>query len=648
MLDKTISGSFWKQIVFAIAFTVGIFIFFAVISLISAPDITSNGKTSEQSAEQGNPLNHEIKGSGCNRYWALLSQFLDPGNIDKADEEHRVLTSLVAIAGSVTLGGLVIATLSNILERRVDRIKNGEVRYRLDGHTVIIGYDPYAVTIIKQAVNDHNTRDIVLFTSQSPIDVLKHISTFLDNNEEKKMIIYHGGRDSSEQIKTLCLQRSTSIYILGEPDDPERDSMNLHCFELVKGELSAPKRQKTERQPCNVLLQHYKEYQLAQQHDLSEEEKKYLYFRPLNLAEEWSRIILSDLSLCMIDKNAMQRPCYFPIPSEQLVAGSKKHLHLIIMGFDEMGKVFAAHALRSLHFPNLSTTKITIIDPKVQDEFDMFSSYFPGYESIYDISFKLLAETPFSRTTRDYLDNLLNDQNALPYIVISLPESDRSLAAGLNLPMNIYKNEVPVLIRYNEYHGISSLMRRTSMGERNPQYARVRFWGMTDDRVFDKTSLDLRESFADSAHRTYLQTSKQLGFYNKDNETSRDYSLLKAVYQWSNRYLADSYQIKLLSAGLYAVTDNNEYDSTSYLPITEFDTHELDAMAQMEHARWVAERVINGWTYGAKRNNPYKIHPNIAPWEQIDEGTRQYDYVLVKNMLKDLIAMGYTVVRKIA
>jgi hypothetical protein len=647
ILDKTVSGSFWKQIVFAIAFTVGIFSFFAVISLITVPDIASKPKTSEPSAEQCNPLNHEIKGLGTNRYWALLSQFLDPGNIDKAEEEHRILTSLVAIAGSVTLGGLLIATLSNILERRVDKIKNGEVRYRLKGHAIIAGYDPYAITIIKNTLRKTKKATVVLFTSRNPVDVKKHLATHLDEKEERRVVLYHGGRDSFEQMRQLDLFHASSIYILGEPEDPGRDSMNLHCFRLLRDVLSQTERKRTKQLVCHVLLQQYKEYQLAQQFDLHEDEKTQLDFRPINFHEEWSRTILSDLSLCIVSPETAEEKPYVPVPSEQLGAGSTKRMHLIIIGFEEIGKVFAAHAMRVLHFPNLSTTKITFIDPNAAAEYDLFRSYFPGIDSIYDIACTCLEATPFSDEARSFLEKSLSDENELPCIVICSQTPERSLAAGMNLPLNIYRNGVPVVIRYNEYYGISDLVRQTASEQKQNRYGQVRFWGMNNTLLCDDNTLSLRETFAESAHRAYLHTAKQLGFYNKQNESQQEYHQLNSVYQWANRYLADSYLIKLRSAGLYVADPETGYDSTRYQAVTSFEDSLLDQLAQSEHARWVAERVINGWTYGETRDNVYKIHPNIAPWEQIDEPTRQYDYKLIGNIMQSLSDKGFTAIKEI-
>jgi len=669
--DKVISGSAWKQVLFTAGITLLVFVFFVVMSFVWIPDELKINRPENLSRKPAgrieagsvtvntehpdslcNIFNNDLKGRNSNRYWGMITQFLDPGNIDKADEEHHLFLTLLTLAGSATLGGLFIATLSNALERRVDKIKNGEVRYHFKEHVIIAGYDPYAITIIKNTLRKTKKTTVVLFTSRNPVDVKKHLATHLDDKEEGQVVLFHGGRDSFEEMLQLDLFHASSIYILGEPEDSGRDSMNLHCFRLLRDVLSQSQshtnKKRTKQLVCHVLLQQYKEYQLAQQFDLHEDEKTQLDFRPINFHEEWSRTILSDLSLCIVSPETAEAKPYTPVPSEQLGAGSTKHMHLIIMGFEEIGKVFAAHAMRVLHFPNLSTTKITFIDPNAAAEYDLFRSYFPGIDSIYDIVCTCLEATPFSNETRSFLEKSLSDENELPCIVICSQTPERSLAAGMNLPLNVYRNGVPVVIRYNEYYGISDLVRQGASVQKQNRYGQVRFWGMNNTLLCDDGTLSLREAFAESAHTAYLHIAKQLGFYNKKNESNREYHQLNSVYQWANRYLADSYLIKLRSAGLYVADPETGYDTTRYQAVTSFEDSLLDQLAQSEHARWVAERVINGWTYGKVRDNVYKIHPNIAPWEQIDEPTRQYDYKLIGNIIQSLSDKGYTVLREIS
>lgn len=50
----------------------------------------------------------------------------------------------------------------------------------------------------------------------------------------------------------------------------------------------------------------------------------------------------------------------------------------------------------------------------------------------------------------------------------------------------------------------------------------------------------------------------------------------------------------------------------------------LERMAELEHERWCAERLLNGWRPG-ERDNRLKLHPGLAGWQYLDEPTRQKD-----------------------
>lgn len=51
----------------------------------------------------------------------------------------------------------------------------------------------------------------------------------------------------------------------------------------------------------------------------------------------------------------------------------------------------------------------------------------------------------------------------------------------------------------------------------------------------------------------------------------------------------------------------------------------LDRMAEVEHERWCAERLLNGWRPGAARDNALKLHPDLKGWTALDEPGRDKD-----------------------
>lgn len=54
------------------------------------------------------------------------------------------------------------------------------------------------------------------------------------------------------------------------------------------------------------------------------------------------------------------------------------------------------------------------------------------------------------------------------------------------------------------------------------------------------------------------------------------------------------------------------------------DRELLERMAEIEHERWCAERLLNGWRPG-ERDNRLKLHPGLTGWQHLDEPTRQKD-----------------------
>ena len=68
-------------------------------------------------------------------------------------------------------------------------------------------------------------------------------------------------------------------------------------------------------------------------------------------------------------------------------------------------------------------------------------------------------------------------------------------------------------------------------------------------------------------------------------------------------------------------------------------------MARMEHDRWCAERRRAGWTHGTKRDNDRKLHPDLVPWDELDEEAREKDRVMVRDLPAFLAKTGLGVER---
>ena len=50
---------------------------------------------------------------------------------------------------------------------------------------------------------------------------------------------------------------------------------------------------------------------------------------------------------------------------------------------------------------------------------------------------------------------------------------------------------------------------------------------------------------------------------------------------------------------------------------------QLDEMARREHESWLAHHQRSGWTWGETRDRAARKHPDLLPWEELSEASRQ-------------------------
>ncbi|WP_352398641.1 RyR domain-containing protein [[Clostridium] aminophilum] len=71
----------------------------------------------------------------------------------------------------------------------------------------------------------------------------------------------------------------------------------------------------------------------------------------------------------------------------------------------------------------------------------------------------------------------------------------------------------------------------------------------------------------------------------------------------------------------------------------------LELLAEMEHQRWVRDKMADGWTYGPK-DSELKRSPEMVPYDELDEKTKEFIRVSVRYVPNYLNELGYELYRK--
>jgi hypothetical protein len=163
----------------------------------------------------------------------------------------------------------------------------------------------------------------------------------------------------------------------------------------------------------------------------------------------------------------------------------------------------------------------------------------------------------------------------------------------------------------------------------------VRAYVVSAGDRFDPETL---EAMARGFHEKYVEASS-----GKLPANMRSWEKLDPTYRKANMEQA-RYAVRILEAAGFVV---GKAEGTPKL--VDFTGKDMEAavecMAEMEHGRWNAERLRDGWCPGKPRDDAKKIHDCIVSWRDLPAEIKQYDYRAVRAFPEILAKAGLEIHR---
>lgn len=164
-------------------------------------------------------------------------------------------------------------------------------------------------------------------------------------------------------------------------------------------------------------------------------------------------------------------------------------------------------------------------------------------------------------------------------------------------------------------------------------------------------SLDL---MAEQVHNTWLGIATvNIDPNNPPPAANKAWAQLTEEEREGNREPADHMWAKVRTIGYelqpvpFAEKDASHrataHDSAGLA--ADIEAH-MEDLASSEHYRWMAWRLINGWSYGEKRDNERKLHPNMVSYEKLTKPEKDKDRVIVR-LIPQLLQIGRLRARKL-
>lgn len=154
-----------------------------------------------------------------------------------------------------------------------------------------------------------------------------------------------------------------------------------------------------------------------------------------------------------------------------------------------------------------------------------------------------------------------------------------------------------------------------------------------------KLAEDVREILAREIHEEYRLEKKDS--IKSDDPAMKDWEELPDGFKESSAQQADHIFEKLREIGCtwQEVTGRK-------IKLTKFTKDEVERLAEMEHGRWNAERLLEGWTWGERKEVTRKISPYLVRWSELPENVKDWDRDTVSKIPAFLAKIGLEILRQ--
>lgn len=637
--DRALSQNILRQIIILVIILTAVFIASFLLLLLSGSDWIKYCEM-QHISKWIFPLYLLIDGNAFSNFYTHES----------VSEITVFLACLIYIAGVVIFTGMIISVMTNIIERRVEDHREGHIHYLQVGHYIIMGYDDMVPSFIKYVFKKDTDAYVLILTSVRAVDVTDKLRKSFTEDQMKHIIVNYGHRTTSESYKSINLESSKEIFIVGNHSQPAHDAINVECVDCICRYLESSKSgQYLSRITC--VFKDLDTYAAFKTTEIFEKVRKQgVEFIPYNFFAGWAKQVFVKRSY-LNTSNLEQKEVKYPAVFGNGITPEDPHfVHLVFVGTTNFAVAFAMEAAHILHFPNFNydnqlKTRITFIDlnaDKEKDEFITRNRHFfeiQSYryqdltnessemniiepESIFstknflDIEFEFIKGNIFSKRLQDEIAGWAND-GAHQYLSIFLAmENQRSnFVMGMNMPDEVYDNRIPIFIRQDRSDNFVTNLREADTRtleymrlrndvlvpeERPARYAHIYPFGMNevaycaDDKSIKRAKLiNYLYTTADYFNHKfksilYLETIPEKDLWEEADDM---WNKLEVAYKWSNLY--NSYAIRTKLATLRAMRGLCLDDFTKDTdPLSESEVKEL---AKVEHNRWNVEKLLMGY-----------------------------------------------------
>lgn len=184
-------------------------------------------------------------------FWNILFQALTPNPFDTTVRWEFLVVMLLVTLGSLFIVSILIGTLTNGIEAKVEDLRKGRSRVIESGHTLILGWSPQIFTVLSELMianeNQKNAR-IVILADKDKVEMEDELRDRVKITGSTRIICRSGSPKDLTDLEIASPHSAKSIIIL-PPEDDDPDS------QVIKTVLALTNNPKRSPEPYHIVTQ---------------------------------------------------------------------------------------------------------------------------------------------------------------------------------------------------------------------------------------------------------------------------------------------------------------------------------------------------------------------------------------------------------
>jgi hypothetical protein len=314
--------------------------------------------------------------------------------------------------------------------------------------------------------------------------------------------------------------------------------------------------------------------------------------------------------------------------------------HLLVVGLGKMGEnvvLQAARGWRADHAATRGPLPITIIDREAERKAGSLCARYPRLaEACSLVGLQMDVHSPEFQRGRFLFD--ANGRCQITAAYVCLDNDSLGLDAALTLLQQLRGQRTPIVVRMTHDAGLATLLRGAERGAGD--FENLHAFGLLDRTCTPDLLLGgTHEIIAQAIHEEYVRYRTGLNQTTQIDPAMVPWQTLAEDLRESCRRQADHIGLKLkaIGCGIAPLTD---WDAA----LLELTPPEVEQLARMEHERWMAERLGEGWSHGPRDLNR-QANPYLVPWEQLPDEAKELNRDMARGLPAFLAKVGLQIYR---